>query len=805
VSDESDAMFMTPDEYGHPVTTDRSEVAEFLAAPGGGAKVVFCTYSSAQVLADAMPETSTFDLAIFDEAHKTAGADDKAYGFALSDANIRARKRVFFTATPRFVRHARRDNPEVDAICSMDNEAVYGKVAHFLGCREAIRRGLIVPYKIVISAITSDQVTRAQISAGSVEGGVATRHDIASHLALRQAIDQYRVKKIFTFHSRIEDAARFIDARSEVEYGHDELFAAHICGQMDAAHRAEVLDAFGAASVGVVSNARCLTEGVDVPAVDLVAFLSRKRSRIDIIQATGRALRNSPGKKVGYIFLPLLIELGNGESLDQALTESVYDEVWAVIEALVENDDAFADLVCLASEETGQHRRLLTDLSEFIQVVGSVSLPDLQRAVTTRLIQDIGDVWSLRLGQLREFIAKHGHCAVSTLDNENPSLGGWVSTQRDARKVGLLTEKRIKQLDALGFVWDYRQWKWQWFIQQLVAFRRKFGHCDVEYGSKEWEDLYNWAGELRGPKGRVRLTPEKIAQLDSVGFIWDVPEFRDLQRIGQLKQFKAKHGNTSVPIYDDEYPGLGIWVRGIRNRRNRKCSNISTRVLNELEAIQFDWVSIRQQKGKDAVWNKWFGELNAYKEQHGHCNVVRTDKNSMSLLSWVTHQRRDRRNGVLDADKNARLTKLGFEWERPRGGAAVIVKRAAGDAKMAKRVDEFAEFVKTQGHPHVPTGKAGLGFWVRRMRALYANGKLSVNLIEKLNALGFCWKLRWDHWLERVNQLELFVREQGNVNVPRRGQYAELYAWLVKMRQAARSGSLPRERIEKLQTLGVDF
>ena len=120
-----------------------------------------------------------------------------------------------------------------------------------------------------------------------------------------------------------------------------EVSAFHVNGSMSAGTRDAIMTAFAQAQRGLVSNVRCLTEGVDVPAVDMVAFLTPKRSLIDIVQATGRAMRTSDAthKTTGYVLLPLFVEEMAGESIDDALSRAEYDAVWAVLEALKEHDE----------------------------------------------------------------------------------------------------------------------------------------------------------------------------------------------------------------------------------------------------------------------------------------------------------------------------------------------------------------------------------------------------------------------------------------------------------------------------------
>ena len=172
-----------------------------------------------------------------------------------------------------------------------------------------------------------------------VNGDAVRARQVANQIALRDAIEKYGVQKVFTFHRDVKSAQSFVSAGPEGVGTHlnddgravlprrpdqnelaapqrgptDRFQTFHVNGSMPTARRERELRDFRAAARAVVSNARCLTEGVDVPAVDMVAFLSPRRSRVDIVQATGRAMRRSPGKTTGYVLVPLYVELTAGE------------------------------------------------------------------------------------------------------------------------------------------------------------------------------------------------------------------------------------------------------------------------------------------------------------------------------------------------------------------------------------------------------------------------------------------------------------------------------------------------------------
>ena len=350
VKEGIDALTTPQSDLDFQVSTDAASVRRFLDAPFAGVKMIFSTYQSASVVGAAMPPGEAFDLAVFDEAHKTAGREGRNFAFALDDKNLPIRKRLFLTATPRHYNpHDRDREGEARLLFSMDNPAVYGPQAYRLTFAEAARRGIICGYKVIISVITSEMVTNELLSHGEVlvNGDAVRARQVANQIALRDAIEKYDVQKVFTFHRDVKSAQSFVSAgpegvgthllnvgddvssltsNSEIRSPKSEISQSlvtssptnkfqtfHVNGSMPTARRERELRDFRAVARAVVSNARCLTEGVDVPAVDMVAFLSPRRSRVDIVQATGRAMRRSLGKTTGYVLVPLYVELTAGE------------------------------------------------------------------------------------------------------------------------------------------------------------------------------------------------------------------------------------------------------------------------------------------------------------------------------------------------------------------------------------------------------------------------------------------------------------------------------------------------------------
>ncbi len=293
-----DAMVVRQADLDFPVSTDPEEVAGFLGEAAEGVQVVFSTYQSAHVVGEAMAGQPAFDLAIFDEAHKTAGRENAKFGFALEDKNLLISKRVFLTATPRHYDVRKRDREgDKKLVYSMDVPETYGPIVHILSFAEAAERGIICNYKVIISVVTSEMLNDDLLQHGEVmiDGDPVKARSVANQIALQKACEEYGLKKVFSFHRNVASAKDFTgDTASSIKMHLPTYDALHVNGAMPTARREKVMQAFREADRAIISNARCLTEGVDVPAVDVVAFLSPRKSKVDIVQATGRARRPPP-------------------------------------------------------------------------------------------------------------------------------------------------------------------------------------------------------------------------------------------------------------------------------------------------------------------------------------------------------------------------------------------------------------------------------------------------------------------------------------------------------------------------------
>jgi len=352
---EEDEYGLTVDQLDVPVTTSYKVVRSFINEPAAGRKkVVFATYQSVSVISKAIDRGfRSFDITIFDEAHRTAGAKSSVmFAEALNDKSVPSKKRLFMTATerilsPRAKAAAAKGSQE---IFSMDDVSKYGPVFHKLSFGRAIKLGIISDYRIVFACVTDRDVSkaikeRAYVSVSDETGrssGVCDVDFVYRLMILEKCIRELGIKKVISFHDRVQNAKRF-SGMLNFEGRGDLSYVGHVSGSMTSAERRGIIKRFEEADTSVLTNVRCLSEGVDVPQIDAVYFTNPKSSVVDIVQAVGRAMRQPYGHKgkVAYIVVPLIVSSSDGEQLNGDGFDSFFD----VVQAMRDQDEVLAETI----------------------------------------------------------------------------------------------------------------------------------------------------------------------------------------------------------------------------------------------------------------------------------------------------------------------------------------------------------------------------------------------------------------------------------------------------------------------------
>ncbi len=324
---------------GFGVTTDETEIREFIKLAKDNL-VVFSTYQSLRKVSGAFQgNLFEFDLVICDEAHRTATRKDTAFAVVHDDKKIKAKKRLYMTATPRVLSRKliKKDEGVTKYISDMNDSTVFGNELFRMSFKEAIDLKLLVDYKILAIGVTESEVRSLIKERKYILDENTTVEDIANLVALNKVIKNHKTTHALTFHSTINRAKSFKDRYKEF---FPRSWVETITGKQKFRLRKKKLSEYESRKSGVLTNARCLTEGVDIPSIDCVYFCDTKNSKIDIVQACGRALRiddTRRGSKVGYIVCPLY-HPENTSSIEDFIENSRFDNIVSVLRAMSSHD-----------------------------------------------------------------------------------------------------------------------------------------------------------------------------------------------------------------------------------------------------------------------------------------------------------------------------------------------------------------------------------------------------------------------------------------------------------------------------------
>lgn len=448
---------ISPNDLLLPATTDPDELVEHAARAGPDRmRVVFSTYQSIPVITAAQKAGfARFDLVICDEAHRTTGVtladeDDSNFTRVHDDAFVSAAKRLYMTATPRIYADTSKAKAAAAGalVASMDDEEVFGPEFYRLGFREAVDLDLLSDYKVLILAVDEEAIAAAfqrqlsdenhelrlddatrivgclnALSKRNAHGDSFSERDTASmQTAVAFSTTIAQSKKFKTLFGEVGDRyATYCEVpfSAEVE---------HVDGSFNALQREELLQWLKAApkagTCRILSNARCLTEGVDVPSLDSIIFLEPRNSMVDVIQAVGRVMRKAPGKRLGYVILPIGIPAGVPP--EEALADNKrFKVVWQVLNALRSHDDRLnavvnkldlndeppetVDVQVVGMPPPEDDSLPAGDTEKPKQIAFDFPIDELRRAIYAQLVKKVGTrhYWEDWAGDIARIAARH--------------------------------------------------------------------------------------------------------------------------------------------------------------------------------------------------------------------------------------------------------------------------------------------------------------------------------------------------------------------------------------------------------------
>lgn len=441
-----------------------------------GLTVVFSTYQSIDVISRAqqqlLAETGgafgTFDLIICDEAHRTTGVtlkDETESAFVRVHNNdfLRAVRRIYMTATPRLYTDETKKRAEENSavLCSMDDRSMYGDEIYRIGFGKAVKQELLSDYKVLILAVGEKDITPTLQNALTREDGTIDADDPSKLIGCINALskkvlgadeefvkgsDPLPMRRAVAFCSSIKASKAIANAFTDYKdlYMEDireedratmvDVVAHHVDGSMSATKRDEELmwlkeQPENERECRMLTNARCLSEGVDVPSLDAVVFISPKNSQVDVVQSVGRVMRRSEGKKYGYIIIPVVVP-ADAEGDKVLENHPNFKVVWTVLNALRAHDDRFnAEVnkielskkkpknilfggVGASRKDEDQHsdgdsKPRAESAAEQLATQLSMSFNDLQNVFYAKLVTKVGtkrywELWAKDIAQIAE-------------------------------------------------------------------------------------------------------------------------------------------------------------------------------------------------------------------------------------------------------------------------------------------------------------------------------------------------------------------------------------------------------------------
>lgn len=365
---EDDIAEVNTHDLAYPATTDAKKLAEKNQHQyPDKMTVIFSTYQSIDVInkAQKLYGMADFDLIICDEAHRTTGAtlageDDSEFVKIHDNDFIRGTKRLYMTATPRIyidtVKEKAKENKA--ELYSMDDTEVFGTVFYSLKFGEAVEKGLLTDYKVIVLAVDAKQVSSDMQKYFKSSGGGLDLDDVAKMIGCYKALikeglqvnDHKPMQRAVSFCKSIAASQNFakefglvVDEYLAIypEIGSITCRLDHVDGTMNATEKGKKLSWLKENTEDtcrILSNAKCLSEGVDVPSLDAVMFIHGRKSKVDIVQSVGRVMRKAPNKQLGYIIIPVVIP--EGKSSEEELKKNPsYQIVWDVLNALRSHDE----------------------------------------------------------------------------------------------------------------------------------------------------------------------------------------------------------------------------------------------------------------------------------------------------------------------------------------------------------------------------------------------------------------------------------------------------------------------------------
>lgn len=792
--DNQDSILTHTYEIGGNVTTNPEEINLFLSL-GLGEKVIFSTYQSLPVIVESLKNTEiNFDFVFCDEAHKTAGISKGVFGIIHDNTKIPAKKRLYATATPRIVKESlkKKLGDDLKYTHDMNDPKTFGEEFFRMSFKDAIDEDILVDYKIIAIGVNDKQLSSYLKERRYVDNNISI-DEVANNYALDFVMSKYSANHALTFHSRVNLAKDFSSRHSKL---FETTNSFSVDGTQATSIRNQILHEFKSSNKAIISNARCLTEGVDVPTIDLVYFSDPKNSKVDIIQAVGRALRKKEGKKQGYIVVPIY-HTSHGE-VENSISEGSFKNLLQVIRSLCEQDERLQDeinSIAFGKGKKGSKKiDILTSFDEEIETLNLIGFEqNLRKSLFDQIIYKTSNNWDIWFLELKNHLELNNDYPSK---NENANLYAWVAQQRNRKNNNSLKLEELRKLNSIDFAWDIVKWKWDRMFEQFKSYSEV--NTFAPYKDFDNADLVNWyKTQVAFSNDKKHTNSEQVIKFQNINskFLGSGSRKKWIPLYEDLVKWRSINPNN-WPQYqrdnkDSEESKLNVFCQIIRKRFRE----------NDLENYWYDkFTSLGFNfEGHSENWNVYFDRYEKIVLEKNSISVQDIGENA---YGWITLQLKKDKLGTLDKSKSEKLNSLYKFFETWEQTFEKLKNWQIESGKSPTRLNHQAFYG-----------------WITSQKTRYKKGNLSEEQIKNLKSIGCDIEAKGnqdkeERWLEMFNHLVEFRKKNPN-DWPKFGSdgfEGQLYNWCQANRQAqagthsgGRRKALEQWKVKKLDELNFHW
>jgi superfamily II DNA/RNA helicase len=653
--------------------------------------------------------------------------------------------------------------------------------------KDAIEKGILVDYKIIAIGITDHEIQK-YISKRRYISEYESIDEIANNFALEIVMNKYEAYHAISFHSRVKLAEQFCQRHKDLF----DYYSGHVNGSQTTSFRSRILNDFKKSEKGIVSNARCLTEGVDIPAIDLVYFCDPKNSKIDIVQAAGRALRtdHSRNKTMGYIVIPLYHN--HKDNIESAIDTGAFKNVIQVIRSLSDHDERLQDEINQIAYGKGKKQLSKIEVSfndKENEVITLLNFKEkLRESLFDQIIEKTSNSWDLMYMELKTQIENNEFRS----EDENGrvfSVYQWLTRQRKKYRENKLGKEQINKLLALDIDLESTMLIKTW-AESYEALKTLIENNELISNDESGKTpaVYAW---LHGQKKKYRenkLEKEQIDKFHALGIdlgdsfkSWD-ESYEDLKTLIENNEFKYQdESGKALPVYN--------WL--IKQKKKYRENKLEKEQIEKLLTSRIDLES-------DPIksWDESYKDL---KTQIENNELISTDENGkrLPIYRWLINQKTKYRKNQLEKEQINKLVALGIDLS---------------DSIKIKSWDESYEDLKTQIENNElkrndESGKASpIYAWLTNQKTKYRENKLEKEQVDKLLALDIdfendsikIWNEKYEGLKAQIEKNELRSKDES-------GKPSPVYNWLINQKKKYRENKLEKEQISKLLEIGINL